>query len=444
MRRFMLNIIALALLAAVTAPRAEAQVVATAVGGVSIDAQGQINALTQQQRTTLANRLREQLAVAPGDLQNGVPLRMVSLSGLQAALQAALDRDEPIPADARYLAGLQRVQYVFLYPEQNDIVLAGPAEGWKVGPTGDIVGVTTGMPVLQLDDLIVALRSVRAAAEVGISCSIDPTAEGRQALDAFLRTVKRFSPNVTSAIEKVMGPQEITITGVPAESHFAQILVASDFRMKRLAMNLETSPVEDMPGFLELIRTRRGGLNNMMPRWWMACDYEAIARSEDGLSWQLRGPGVKVMTEDEIVAADGSVAGSGNVNPVAQEWANSMTSHYGELARHEPVFAQLRNLMDLCVIAALIDKEGLLAKADCELPLLYASDSRLTTQSWGVPKTVATQSSFVKKGREYIVTASGGVLVDSWSVAAQTEVVPALTTVRPIRADESLPGWRWN
>ncbi len=444
MQRFMFHVVILAMLAAATALVAEAQVVATAVGGVSIDANGQINALSQQQRIALANSLRERLADAPSDLRNGVPLRLVSLSGLQAAIQSALEEDRPIPDDVRYLAGLQRIEYVFLYPERNDIVLAGPAEGWKVGPTGDIVGATTGMPVLLLDDLIVALRSVKSAAEVGISCSIDPTAEGRQALDAFLRTVKRFSPNVTTAIENVMGPQEITITGVPAASHFAQVLVASDFRMKRLAMNLEPSPVDDMPGFLELIRTRRGSLNNMMPRWWMACDYDAIARSEDGLSWQLRGQGVKVMTEDEIVAVDGSVAGSGNVNPVAQEWANSMTRHFGELARHEPVFAQLRNLMDLCVIAALIEKEGFLAKTGCDLPLLRGSDSRLTTENWEIPKSVATQSSFVKKGREYIVTASGGVLVDSWSIAAQTEVVPALGTVRPARSDESLSSWRWN
>jgi hypothetical protein len=36
------------------------------------------------------------------------------------------------------------------------------------------------------------------------------------------------------------------------------------------------------------------------------------------------------------------------------------------------------------------------------------------------PKTVATQSSFLKSGREYIITASGGVDVTSWEVASKT------------------------
>ena len=39
----------------------------------------------------------------------------------------------------------------------------------------------------------------------------------------------------------------------------------------------------------------------MMPRWWLACDYEPLARSEDGLAWELRGNGVQAKTEDSLV-----------------------------------------------------------------------------------------------------------------------------------------------
>ena len=34
----------------------------------------------------------------------------------------------------RYLAGLQHIQYVFVYPDQHDIVLAGPAKVGKSTP----------------------------------------------------------------------------------------------------------------------------------------------------------------------------------------------------------------------------------------------------------------------------------------------------------------------
>ena len=37
------------------------------------------------------------------------------------------------------LAGLQRVRYVFVYPESGDLVLAGPAGDWYVNDDGRIL-----------------------------------------------------------------------------------------------------------------------------------------------------------------------------------------------------------------------------------------------------------------------------------------------------------------
>ena len=106
-------------------------------------------------------------------------MRKISLRALEAACQHFLTENSgKLPDEIKYLGGLQRIQYVFVYPEQNDIVLAGPAEGWKIDEAGNVVGVTTGRPVLQLDDLLVALRTVSSARQGAISCSINPTAEG--------------------------------------------------------------------------------------------------------------------------------------------------------------------------------------------------------------------------------------------------------------------------
>ena len=59
----------------------------------------------------------------------------------------------------RNLAGLTRVQYVFCYPETGDIVIAGPAEAWGEAPSGRMLGIESGRPVVELQDLIVALRT---------------------------------------------------------------------------------------------------------------------------------------------------------------------------------------------------------------------------------------------------------------------------------------------
>jgi hypothetical protein len=180
----------------------------------------------------------------------------------------------------------------------------------------------------------------------------------------------------------------------------------------------------------------------MMPRWWLACDYQPLLRSEDGLTWQLQGTGVKAMTEDQLIHADGTVEQTGKTNPVAAEWAAGMTRNYDELATIEPVFGQLRNLMDLCVIAALMEKEGMRETAGCDLPVLYGSDGDSLLSRWSVPRWVPTESSVMKKGRSFILTASGGVQIDSWHFASQSEVSDSLQEVRqPITPGDS---WRWN
>ena len=64
------------------------------------------------------------------------------------------------------------------------------------------------------------------------------------------------------------------------------------------------------------------------------------------------------------------------------------------------MFGELRNIMDMCVIAALIEKEGLMAKAGLQLPLLATPNSQeLPTTSWSVPKRDrATQCSPFEHG----------------------------------------------
>ena len=45
-----------------------------------------------------------------------------------------------------------------------------------------------------------------------------------------------FSRRVIKGVKNALGLQQITLTGVPQDSHFASVLVASDYRMKRFAM----------------------------------------------------------------------------------------------------------------------------------------------------------------------------------------------------------------
>ncbi len=189
-------------------------------------------------------------------------------------------------------------------------------------------------------------------------------------------------------------------------------------------MRLEPTPLASLPSFLDMLAGSRAKLTNMMPRWWLACDYEPLARSEDGLAWELRGQGVQCKTEDDLVANDGTVTPTGRQSPIAARWASEMTRQYDELSERDPVFGQLRNLMDLSVIAALIKREQLMERAGCSLPTLTGQNHDFVLQAWNPPKTVATVCSFIKRGREYLITASGGVQIDAWRYAAQSQVSP--------------------
>lgn len=420
-----------------------------AVGGVVIQVDGVVQNAAPEQIASLTKMRRAEIKTPDAAMNKAVPIRKISLKALEVACQKYLQEGGRMPDEIRYLGGLQRVQYVLVYPELHDIVLAGPAEGWTVNQQGDIVGVTTGRPVLQLDDLLIALRSVDAARQGGISCSIDPTEQGYRDLKALLAQQRKSGQHVDPAVlepamKRAFGPQQVKLSGVPANSRLARILVAADYRMKRIAMNLEPSPIAGFPSYVDLIKNNSPKATNVNPRWWLACNYQPLAKSPDGLVWQLRGQGVKCLTEDEIVTRQGTVQGTGRTSPAAEKWANLMTEKYDELSAKQTIFAQLRNVMDLCVIAALIDQYDLCQKANCSLSLLTDPNSDLLSFDWFPPKTLPPQCSFLRTNRGWVVTASGGVQINLFQVATRIEENSTIGKLHDQAIGNASTSWWWN
>ncbi|MEX0939426.1 MAG: DUF1598 domain-containing protein [Pirellulales bacterium] len=416
---------------------------APAVGGISIDGSGVVSnplVADQQQLLTFRETALEEI---PGDLNQYTPLRKVSLRRLDEAIRKhSRTQPFPLPQEIIYLAGLQRIEYVFVYPEQRDIVIAGPAEGWQVDELGNLVGVTTQRPVLALDDLMVALRTARTTNGTGITCSIDPTDEGVQRLRGLMSQLQTIgNPAVTmQRIEEALGPQNVTVTGVPATTHFARVLVGADFRMKRLAMDFEPAPIRGLPSFLEMIDAAPRGGQNVMPRWWLAAKYDPIVTDGDGLAFRFTETRVECLTEDDAVAADGSRQATGRKNAMAQRWAELMTEKYDELAQEDSAFGQLRSIMDLAVVGALLQKEGLVEFANLEIPALMHEQQVV---QFTAPRRVASKASFVKKGRNWIISASGGVKFAPWQMADELHEDDAVLEDRK-QAENAADRWWWN
>jgi hypothetical protein len=200
-----------------------------AVGGISVDDSGIVQDLDPQAREALAVARRQALGEMAAGSQSA--LRKVSLARLIAAVEQFAAGQQPLPPEALLLGGLERITHVFVDPDGHDIILAGPADAAVVDAQGNLVGAASGKPLLQLEDFLVALRAIEGARAGGMRCSIDPSPEGVARLQQFLKNQKTIGsdPEATlRSMEEVMGPQMVTVGGVPSNSRFARVLVAAD------------------------------------------------------------------------------------------------------------------------------------------------------------------------------------------------------------------------
>jgi hypothetical protein len=272
--------------------------------GVAVDAEGVLRQTTVNDPTGALARQRVQEALSRLDrnVARSSKLRKISLNRLERELAKRIAAGEGADDVMKNLAGLTRVQYVFCYPESGDIVIAGPAEAWGEAPSGRMLGVDSGRPVVQLDDLVVALRTFAPTASNAspfIFCSIDPTEEGLARMSQFLREIGRqftgppqpgFEQFVVEQLRDKLGMQVITVGGVPANTHFAQVMVEADYRMKLIGIGLEQAPVR-LKSYVERANPHQVA-SNALERWYFVPDYQCVRVSDDALSMELVGEGV--------------------------------------------------------------------------------------------------------------------------------------------------------
>jgi hypothetical protein len=415
------------------------------VGGVMIDGAGVVRDASIEEKLELAEMLRAQMDPLAGDLKEATELRMVSLKKIQQAITDAAGK--PLPAEIEFMAGLQRIDYVLVDSENHDIIIGGPAEPWTVRDDGSVVGTISGQATMRLAELAIAMRGLEQASAEGISCSIEPTPEGRRKLQQMLRRVQLRPGQNPASMEESMklafGPQMIHLTGIPSDSRYARTIVAADFEMKRVAMGLAKSGVEGLPSYIEMSRNASHA-SSQNPRWWMACDYDDLTRSEDGMAWKFSGNRVKTLTEQDLIDKDGTAQGSGKKDKLAQAWADKMNANLDKLSAQMPIFSELQNIMDMTVMATLIRQEGLAHKAGLDLSVLTGEDSPVKLASFEVPRSVAPQCSFIRGRKGWIVTASGGVEINAFEVVKKQRVDDTVVGQAKAKLASNNDRWWWN
>jgi hypothetical protein len=441
-----------------------------ATNGVFIDTAGTLRLKDRRPAAASSNNqtkidLAAKRGAAPptglvaGDPRRASKMRYISLPRLEREIVRRQAAQQKLDASMLTLAGLERVRYVFVYPETGDLVLAGPAGDWRVDVDGRVVSATTGQPVVRFDDLLVLLRrSLAAGGDSSFGCSINPRQEGLANTQAFLdQTSKQpLEPSQRKAwlakLRDTMGKQDIEIFGVDPKSRLAEVLVEADYHMKLIGMGLEPG-VPGVKSYLNSIVVKNGEPLPAMSvlRWWFTLNYDAIRTSAGGDAYELVGQGVRVLSENELLAAQGKRVHTGQSEPLNKQFADSFTSHYGELADKYPIYADLRNVFDLSMIVALIQTDGLAARARWQ-PALLANAEQLRLPDHPVPRQVETVINHrVINARQIVAGVSGGVMVsakDAIRDGRKTDAAGKLAETRqpaPAAAVANAPGaWWWD
>lgn len=411
-------------LAASTA-HAQQQPVATTVQlptfGVSIDAEGQLTVASVADPT---GRLRaERLAAArhklPGPLAGRSELRKVSLVRLEQEIARRNLAGQPLDDAVRHLAGLQRATHVFCLPEQGEVIIAGPAEGWFVDPAGRTVGISTGAPVLLLEDLVVALRAFPpgSAQRPFLGCTIDPPVEGLARLREFQKTIPQtvgvaqraeVARYVTRGIQDSLGMAEVRVFGISPATHFAQVLVEADYRMKCIGIGLEPPPVKMTTFFAALDSPKSSSLQ----RWWFTPRYNGLVVSADRRAVRFDGLGVQLLTEDKVLGPDGKILGTAAPTGASLAYTKSFTDKFESIAAASPVYAQLRNMMDMAIAAAFLRKHDYYGQTGWKATVLR-DERQVPTETAPVPKRAACLVNAAWKGSRFLAPAGGGVSIEA-------------------------------
>jgi hypothetical protein len=430
-----------------------------AVGGIYIDAEGMLKHTSTLAADERLGLQRAEAFAPPGSVSLAAvsPLRKVSLRRLEEQVSRLIDDDKPLPADVRYLAGLNRITHVLFFPETGDVVIAGPAEGWKQSASGGVLGVKSNRPPLELDDLIVALRYAMSKQPTApfIGCSIDPTAGGMKNYAAYMRQLGGIDRSritqVFGGMERAMGPQSVRLFGVPASSRFALKLLAADYRLKRIALAHDPPPVKGVTNYLDLAAKRLRPGPQRQHRWWFVGEYDAVFHTANNLAFELDGQGVRVATAPTATSNTSGKKTKGPIAaPAARQFATSMTRYVDDTAARLPVFAELQNLVGLSVVAELIaerrrDDEGSWS------PNEFLNKAAYKVATARVPKSVPSLANYrLVKNRHWLISVSGGVEINPRTIIGRTARKEAPTkrrlaeTRNANRVPKDAERWWWD
>lgn len=407
-------------------------------GGILIRADGLIDRALAAPLPASAVRARRQLAEKnlSAELRTSSPRRTLSLRKLDEALAKHAADSIPLPIEIRHLAGLTRIDLIQI-DDTGDLLVSGPGEAFAPGAGGRLTGLESGRPVLCLEDLLVAFRTPEILERCG--CSIDPDPQRLAQSQTWLQ--QNSSPATLQVAQarmenmiRLMGRWNVTTFGVPEDSRMSLSMVEADYIMKRLAIGVDRAPVGGLRSTLQLAKPG----DNMMRRWWFAAAPDYLSCTADRQSWLLNGPRFQLLAQEEVMSSNGTLIDSDHAKGSSEEFAGLFNDRRDELAKKIPAFADLQNLFDVLVVAAIF-QEVVQPDSDSPrwAPQVLTSPHIFQPISYAVPReTLPLLTTRQAPAGPLIGAFSGGVVLKPRQLLRGTRTAAGSESLLPIVISE--------
>jgi len=373
------------------------------------------------------------------DISRNSKRRTISLNRIEQAITLATAAHRPVSEQLQNLAGIYRVDWVYLDARNADVLISGPAGPWRTDTSGRVVNIETGLPTLQLDDLMVCL--VNAFADEGkFGCTIVPKPSALKTAQEFLAAQTTCQGRKwRESLRAAVGRQNVIVHGISPDSGVAETIVGADYLMKKIGMGLEPS-IDPCPSYFNrLMDSPATSQDQTLIRWWFTMAYDAMVKDADDRCFQFSGHSIKVLSENELLDQQGQRIHTGQSDDATAGFAEDFSRHIEALSEKYPVFASLKNVFDLALVANIVKKYDVRNREHWELRFSKTSiDSR--THPPGRTQYILASHEYdtevdsimnfetvnfrqgAKRFRRTMVGVSGGVEFDSRRLFSQLKI----------------------
>jgi hypothetical protein len=426
-------------------------------GGVYVDATGLLHKMPANTDLSLAAVHRVGLdATNTENPHRAAALRKVSLTRLEREVQLLAAQGRQPSEAMQTLAGLKRIRYILVYSSTGDIVLAGPAGDWRRDAEGRFIDAESSAPVLNLDDLVVTIRN--AYTDKGqFGCSITPRKDNLAAAKAVNEKWSKqpLKPGQREKwlgeIRAALGRQDIEVYGIDRRTHVGHVLIEADYRMKLVGIGLEegTPGVASYLSSIELDKSGNAPPMNVL-RWWFTLNYDALSASASRDAFELHGPGVRVLSENELLTERGERVHTGDSDKLTRRFAESFTTHFDKLSARYPIYAELRNVFDLSLAAAILQSHDLPGQVGWHMTHFGPGGDYVPALGPAPTEVDSVLNRRIIGGNHVVAAVSGGVRVDPRKLtgreAVKTDNSGSIVGERQTSTPKELPrrGWWWD